>query len=279
VSSPRGERGDEPVLSVRGLSRTYTVGEGWFGRRRIDAVSSVDLDLYEGELVAVVGESGSGKTTLTRMIAGLVSPTSGVITHRGIELHKRTRKQMKDFRRNRSVVFQNPYLSLNPRMRVGKALEEALKVSGAVAKAERATEVDRLLASVGLRADYRTKFPLMLSGGERQRVAIARAISSRPDLLIADEVTSALDVSVSAHIVNLLLELKEARNFSCLFVTHDLSLALAIADRILIMRQGAVVDSGTPHELTHQSVHEYTRQLLDLVIEPTDSLVPASDQS
>ncbi len=267
-----------PLLKVRGLSRAYTVGEGWFGRRRIDAVASVDLDLYEGELVALVGESGSGKTTLTRMIAGLVPPTAGVITHRGIEFGKSSRRQVKEFRRHRSVVFQNPYQSLNPRMRVGKALSEALKVAGTVPKRERAVEVDRLLTSVGLPVSYRSKFPLMLSGGERQRVAIARAISSRPDLLIADEVTSALDVSVSANIVNLLLDLKDARNFTCLFVTHDLSLALAIADRILIMRSGGIVDGGTPEQLMHESVHEYTRQLLDLVIKPEGAMVPSQDE-
>jgi peptide/nickel transport system ATP-binding protein len=201
------------------------------------------------------------------MLAGLVRPSSGVVSARGTELTKRTRRQIKEFRRHTAIVFQNPYQSLNPRMRIGPALSEALNVARVVPKAEVSDEVDRLLTSVGLPVKYRLKYPLMLSGGERQRVAIARAIAGRPDVLIADEITSALDVSVSAQIVNLMLDLKAQRNFSCAFVTHDLSLALAIADRILIMRAGEVVDSGTPDFLQHHATHPYTRQLLDLVFE------------
>jgi len=255
----------EPVLRVEGLGRNYSSGAGWFGRRRVAAVADVDLQLMPDELLVLVGESGSGKTTLSRMIAGLIAPSSGVIEHRGVDLRRLSRRQLQDFRRRRSMVFQNPYHSLNPRMRIGRALTEALKVSRAVPKAERPAEVERLLDSVGLPAAYRSKFPMMLSGGERQRVALARAIASRPELLIADEVTSALDVSVSAHIVNLLLDLKAANRFSCLFVTHDLSLALVLADRIAIMRSGRIVDSGTPAEL-RESTNEYTRELLGVAL-------------
>ena len=258
---------DGPVLEARDVSRTYAIGEGWFGRRKFNAVSSVNLKLKSDELLVIVGESGSGKTTLARMLAGLVRPSSGVVSARGTELTKRTRRQIKEFRRHTAIVFQNPYQSLNPRMRIGPALSEALNVARVVPNAEVSDEVDRLLTSVGLPVNYRLKYPLMLSGGERQRVAIARAIAGRPDVLIADEITSALDVSVSAQIVNLMLDLKAQRNFSCVFVTHDLSLALAIADRILIMRAGEVVDSGTPDFLQHHATHPYTRQLLDLVFE------------
>jgi peptide/nickel transport system ATP-binding protein len=253
-----------PVVEVEGVTCCYTVGHGWFSKRRIEAVSSVDMTLRSDELVALVGESGSGKTTLARTMAGLIKQSSGVIRYRGVELNTRNRRQMREFRKRRSIVFQNPYQSLNPRMRIESALREALKVAGVVEAGEMSDEIDRLLLSVGLPLSYRTKHPLSLSGGERQRVAIARAIAGRPDLLIADEVTSALDVSVSAQIMNLLLDLKSKDDFACLLITHDLTLAMAIADRVLIMRNGAIVASGSPDELRDSS-HEYARELLDVV--------------
>ncbi len=261
-----------PVLEAKNVTRSYVIGEGWFGRRRFNAVSNVDLRLNHEELLVIVGESGSGKSTLARMLAGLVRPSSGVVVAGGTELTKRSRKQIKEFRRHTSIVFQNPYQSLNPRIRIGPALAEALTVARAVPKAEVSAEVDRLLTSVGLPTAYRHKYPLMLSGGERQRVAIARAIAGRPDVLIADEITSALDVSVSAQIVNLVLDLKARRNFSCVFVTHDLALALAIADRILIMKSGEVVETGTPEFLQNYATQPYTKQLIDLVYESIGSL-------
>jgi peptide/nickel transport system ATP-binding protein len=257
----------DPVVEVCGVSCRFTVNTGWFGRRHIDAVRGVDLELRSDELVALVGESGSGKTTLARIMAGLAKQSSGVIRYRGADLNIRNRQQMREFRKRRSIVFQNPYQSLNPRMRVGSALREAAKVAGFVGKAEIPDEIDRLLGSVGLPVSYRHKYPLALSGGERQRVAIARALAARPDLLIADEVTSALDVSVSAHIVNLLLDLKSAAGFACLLITHDLSLALAVADRIVIMKDGSIVEAGSAADV-RASEHSYTRELLDLAILP-----------
>lgn len=259
--------GSVPLIETRGIACRFTVSSGWFGRQRIDAVNGVDLQLHADELVALVGESGSGKTTLARTIAGLVKPSSGVIRYRGVELNAHSRRQMREFRRHRSIVFQNPYQSLNPRMRIESTLREALKVANAVPKAETSDEIDRLLASVGLPTSYRRKHPLALSGGERQRVAIARAIAARPDILIADEVTSALDVSVSASIINLLLDLKSTANFACLLITHDLRLALAVANRIVIMRAGSVTDSGSPDDVRASS-NDYTRRLLDLTTVP-----------
>jgi peptide/nickel transport system ATP-binding protein len=261
VTTPR----DMPLLDMEGVGRSYTVSDGWFSRRTIEAVRSVDLTLFDDEMVALVGESGSGKTTLGRMTVGLVEPSRGLIRHNGFKLGGRSARQMREFRSKASIVFQNPYQSLNPRMRVETALGEVLHVSGVVPKDKISTEIDRLLASVNLPTSYRTKFPLALSGGERQRIAIARAIAGRPDFLVADEVTSALDVLVSAQILNLLLKLKAERTFTCLFITHDLALAMVVADRIVIMRHGVVVDSGTPRELMESSQNEYTRELLDLV--------------
>src|SRR3954454_9391601 len=256
-----------PVIEIEGAAIRFTVNDGWFGRRHIDAVPGVDLQLYAEELVALVGESGSGKTTLARALAGLQKLAGGRVRYRGVELNNRNRKQMREFRKRRSIVFQNPYQSLNPRMRVESTLREALKVAGVVRSEDISGEIDRLLESVGLPTSYRQKYPLALSGGERQRIAIARAIAARPDVLIADEVTSALDVSVSAHIINLLLDLKSEANFACLLITHDLSLAMAVADRVVIMQGGQVVDEGTPGEVQASS-HEYTRELLDLAALP-----------
>jgi ABC-type dipeptide/oligopeptide/nickel transport system ATPase subunit len=187
----------------------------------------------------------------------LQKPAAGRIRYRGVELDRRHRAEEREFRRHRSIVFQNPYGSLNPRQHIESALSEALRVAKVLPRDEIPAEVDRLLTSVGLPVSYRTKYPLALSGGERQRVAIARAIANRPDILIADEVTSALDVSVSAQILNLLLDLKT-----------DLPLAMAVADRVAIMQAGEIVDRGTPDELMNHSEHPYTRQLLDLVTLP-----------
>lgn len=240
----------EPLVEVKDLSRHYTVSSGWFSRRTIDAVKSVSLEIYPNEILALVGESGSGKTTLGRMIVGLVKPSGGTIAHWG------------DRSNGAAIIFQNPYQSLNPRLRVGTALAEALKVSRVVPKSEIRQEVDRLLEAVQLPLSYAAKYPIALSGGEQQRVAIARALAVRPDFLVADEPTSALDVSVAAQVLNTLLDARRERSFACLFITHDLALATAIADRLMIMKDGSIVDSGSPEGLMSSPGHPYTEELL-----------------
>jgi ABC-type glutathione transport system ATPase component len=256
------DSGIPPLVSVRDLNCTFTVNQGWLGRRQVRAVDGVSFDLHAGEIVALVGESGSGKTTLARAIAGLRPWTEGSVLYRGTDLADMPRQQRRDFRRRRAIVFQNPYASLNPRMRIEDTLGEMLKVTGTAPGGQVSAEIDRLLESVALPRSYRVKYPLALSGGERQRVAIARAIAGKPDLFIADEMTSALDVSVSAQIVNLMLDLREQLQFACLFITHDLTLALAVAQRVEIMQSGRVVDRGTPGWLTQESTHDYTRLLM-----------------
>jgi peptide/nickel transport system ATP-binding protein len=250
------------VIELTKVCCTYQLREGWVGKRHVEAVKDVDLALHANEMVALVGESGSGKTTLALTIAGLLRQRSGTIRFHGRDRATSTRQEIRSFRRKRSIVSQDPYSSLNPRMRIETALAECLRVARVGPSGGISAEIDHLLESVGLSPSYRTKYPHALSGGERQRVAIARAISSRPELLIADEVTSALDVSVSAHIVNLLLDLKDESRFACLFVTHDLPLALAVADRIVIMRRGVVVESGSPEALLRGARHPYTQELL-----------------
>ena len=254
-----------PIVEATKVCRHYDVSSGWFSRERIDAVKSVSLRLYAEEMVALVGESGSGKSTLGRMLVGLTEPTGGSISFEGVPLESRSRRRMREFHRRSSIIFQNPYQSLNPRMRVGDALAEALKVASFPGDRIEG-EVRRLLRSVQLAESYAGKYPLMLSGGERQRVAIARAIAGGSQFVVADEATSALDVSVSAEIVNLLLDLKDEQKFACLFITHDIALAMALAERILIMRAGEIVDSGTPDELMSGGGHPYTRELVETML-------------
>lgn len=257
------DRSQRPLLRADGLARSYTVTSGWFGRRRIEAVRPTSFTICEDEVVALVGESGSGKTTLARMTVGLIKPTSGSLLYRDISWRQPTRAQQKMLHKECAIVFQNPYQSLNPRMRIGTALAESVKHAGAVPSDRISREVDRVLEAVHLPIAYRKKYPRTLSGGERQRVALARALSQRPKYLVADEPTSALDVSISAEILNLLMELRDENHFSCLFVTHDLGLALAIADRVLIMRDGEIVDSCTVDEVRERPLTSYAGELLD----------------
>jgi peptide/nickel transport system ATP-binding protein len=264
---------DRPLISVHDLEVTFKVSQGWIGHRSVRAVDGVSLDLHAGEVVALVGESGSGKTTLARSIAGLRPWSAGSVHYRGVNLADMTRRQLHEFRSRRGIVFQNPNASLNPRMRVEDALGEMLSVSKTVGRKQISSEIDRLLDSVALSRSYRVKFPLELSGGERQRVAIARAIAGRPSLFIADEITSALDVSVSAQIVNLVLDLRDELQFACLFITHDLTLALAVAQRVEIMRFGKVVDGGTPSYIANESTNQYTKILMTRQLDA----VPAQD--
>ncbi len=255
-------RTESPLVSVHDLEVTFKVSTGWFGNHPVRAVDGVSLDLHAGEVVALVGESGSGKTTLARSIAGLRPWSAGSVHYKGVNLADMTRRELSAFRSRRGIVFQNPNASLNPRMRVEDALGEMLKVSTTVGRNQISAEIDRLLDSVALSRSYRVKYPLELSGGERQRVAIARAIAGRPSLFIADEITSALDVSVSAQIVNLVLDLRDELQFACLFITHDLALALAVAQRVEIMKTGKVVDRGTPSYIANESTNDYTKVLM-----------------
>jgi peptide/nickel transport system ATP-binding protein len=252
----------DPLIRVSGVTRRYPAGTKWFRKRHLEAVRNVDLEIMPGEVVALVGESGSGKSTLGRMTLGLVEPSEGQITFESVSWQARGRRARRELHRHSAMVFQNPYQSLNPRMRIGDALAEALQVAEVVDKSEVPDEVCRLLDQVHLPTNYRAKYPHALSGGERQRVAIARALACRPRYLVADEPTSALDVSISAEILNLLMDLKDAQNFACLFITHDLALALVLADRVMIMRDGEIVERGTPEQVTTNPSNPYTAQLL-----------------
>ncbi len=253
----------EHVLTVRGLTKFYSGGSRLRGSsHQVRAVDGVDLHIGPGEILGLVGESGSGKSTVGRCVTRLTRPTSGSIELLGREIGQLSEHRMRPLRRDVHIVFQDPYSSLNPRMTIGDIIAEPLRQQGLRSRRERVREVEDMLERTGLRAETRSRFPHELSGGQRQRVALARALIRRPRLVVADEPASALDVSVQAAILNLLLELRQQLNFSCLFISHDLSVVEFISDRIAVMYLGRIVELTTREQLFTAPQHPYTQALL-----------------
>ncbi|MQW02007.1 ATP-binding cassette domain-containing protein [Sinorhizobium medicae] len=243
----------------------------------IRAVSDVSLEVEQGKTLALVGESGSGKSTTAHCLCGLVVPTSGEITVDGKHLLTLRGRELRDLRRRIGVVFQNPYSSLNPRMRVGKIIGEAVALSQKLTRRELRDAVIEHLVEVGLSEVFFDRFPHALSGGQRQRVAIARALALQPEILVLDEPTSALDVSVQANIMNLLSSIKAAKGLTYIFISHNLAVVESIADTVAVMRRGEVVEYGEVGDVLQNPKHEYTRLLLDSVMstDPDWQFVPA----
>jgi len=252
------------LLSARGLAHSFSRPERGAGKKgSLQALRGVDLDLVQGECLALVGESGSGKTTLVRALLRLIEPTEGEVLYGGEDVLKLSRRELQAFRRKAQIVFQDPFGSLNPRLRAGPMLEEVLKVHdrerGPSARRER---VEELLKLVGLHHSHTRRYPHEFSGGQRQRLGIARALSVEPEFLILDEPVSALDLSVQAQILNLLRELQGQLALTVMLVAHDLSVVRQVADRIAVMYLGQLVEVASADEVFGDPRHPYTRGLL-----------------
>ena len=261
----------EPLLSVRGLTvefqRRRSLADVMLGRKAMTAraVDGVDIDVYPKETLGLVGESGSGKTTLGRAILGLYRPSSGHILFDGQDVSKGGAKARQRLHRNLQMVFQNPYSSLNPRMTVAQTIGEALRFHQVVPPHDIPVEINRLLGLVGLTADMAGRYPRALSGGQCQRAGLARAMSVRPSMLVLDEAVAALDVSIQAQVLNLLLDLREAHGLSMIFIAHELSVVRHISHRVAVMYLGKIVEIGTCEEIFDRPKHPYTQSLLAAV--------------
>ena len=255
------------LLSIRGLRKDFPLRTGLLQRRAgvRTALAGVDLDVHRGECVALVGESGSGKTTLARCALQLLPATAGSIRFDGVELSTLPSSELRRLRRRFQMVFQDPQASLDPRFRIGRAVAEPLAAHGLVPRRERGRAAAELLSRVGLAPALAGRFPHELSGGQRQRVGIARALSTGPDLLVADEPTSALDVSIRAQILNLLASLKDELGLSLLLIAHDLAAVAHLADRVVVLCAGRVVEEGPADQVLARPRHPYTAALLAAV--------------
>lgn len=251
-----------PILEVKNLNKTFDTATGLL-RKRVshDANKNISLCLDRGQTLAIVGESGSGKTTLARQIIGIEKPTSGIIKLEDCELDFSSKsdrlKRFTDIR----MVFQNPYESLNPNVRIGHSLDQTLAINTNLSANQRREKIIDTLMKVGLAEEHKDRYPHMFSGGQRQRIAIARAIILEPKIIIADEPLSALDVSVQAQIINLLQTLQEEMGISYIFISHDLKVVEHIADNILVMYNGTVVEQGSVTQIFDEPLHPYTQAL------------------
>jgi len=255
------------LLEIRDLKKHFPVGEGLFSRNKgvLKAVDGVNLTVEEGETLGLVGESGCGKSTLGRTILRLIEPTSGEVIFQGKNLLAMPQRELRDMRRQMQIIFQDPYASLNPRMRVGDIVGEGLeihKLAKGKAKRERVIE---LLHQVGLREEHYDRYPHEFSGGQRQRIGIARALAVSPKFIVCDEPVSSLDVSIQAQIINLLQELQEKMHLTYLFISHDLRVVEHISHRVAIMYLGKVVEIAKSDTIYQDAKHPYTKALLSAV--------------
>jgi oligopeptide transport system ATP-binding protein len=254
----------QPMLTVTGLRKTFQVPRS-AGGGAVDAVAGVDLTIGRGEIVGLVGESGSGKTTVAHCVLRLHEPDAGAIVVDGTDITHLSRRKLMPLRPKMHMVFQDPYSSLNPRMKVADIVAAPLRAQRHVRPVSRrkvSAEVDEMLDQVGLSAQLRGRYPHELSGGQRQRVGLARSLIARPLLLVADEPTSALDVSVQAAILNQFADLQRDLGFSCLFISHNLAVVHYLCDRIAVMQRGEIVEAGSREQVFRSPSHPYTRELL-----------------
>lgn len=257
----------EILIEVKNLKTHFPVKRKSLKEKKkvVKAVDNISLVIYKGETLGVVGESGSGKSTLGRTILKLTEPTSGEIFYRDTPITKLKGSELQKYRNAMQMVFQDPFSSLNPRMRVGDILEEPMKLQLSMSKKDRQNRVLTLLEKVGMRADAANKFPHEFSGGQRQRIGIARALAINPAFIIGDEPVSALDVSVQSQVLNLMMDLQEEFDLTYLFISHDLSVVKHISDRVAVMYLGNIVEIGEKESIFSSPMHPYTKALLQAI--------------
>src|SRR6187397_1425722 len=265
--SARDGGGMTPLLDVRSLVKDFHAGRGWFGGpgSATRAVDEVTFSIAEGEMFGLVGESGSGKTTTGRCVLRLIEPTTGEVVFKGLDVRALSAADLRSARRHFQIVFQDPYSSLNPRMRVGTIVEEPLIIHGRGTVPERRERVAELFRLVGLEPAAARRYPHEFSGGQRQRIGLARALALEPSLIVADEPVSALDVSVQAQIVNLLLDLQQRLGLTYLFIAHDLRLVREVCTRVAVMYRGRIVELAPVERIYAAPAHRYTQALLTAI--------------
>jgi len=264
----------KPVVEVNDLKKHFPIRKGLLRRvvGHVHAVDGVSFSIGEAETLALVGESGCGKSTVGRTLLRLIEPTSGAITIEGTDITPLGKKEMRPYRRQMQIVFQDPYASLNPRMRVGDIIGEPLKVHGLASGKQLEEQVEALLARVGLRASQARNFPHEFSGGQRQRISIARALALNPKFIVADEPVSALDVSIQAQVINLMVHLQRTEKLSFLFISHNLAVVEHIAHRVAVMYLGRIVEYADTATLFAKPRHPYTEALLAAVPVPDPAM-------
>lgn len=249
------------LIEVKNLKKYFSVGR----KQTLKAVDNVSFNIYQGETLGLVGESGCGKTTCGKTIMGLYESTGGEVIFDGIDIHKLKGKDKKEFTKRAQIIFQDPYSSLNPRMTVGDIIGEGIDIHELYKGKERQEKIYELLDTVGLNKEHISRFPHEFSGGQRQRIGIARALAIEPEFIVCDEPISALDVSIQAQVVNLLIDLQKKRNLTYLFIAHDLSMVKHISDRVGVMYLGNLVEFTTSDELYNNPLHPYTTALLSAI--------------
>ncbi|HHB0304157.1 TPA: ATP-binding cassette domain-containing protein [Staphylococcus aureus] len=266
-------KNDEVLLSIKNLKQYFNAGK----KNEVRAIKNISFDIYKGETLGLVGESGCGKSTTGKSIIKLNDITSGEILYEGIDIQKiRKRKDLLKFNKKIQMIFQDPYASLNPRLKVMDIVAEGIDIHHlATDKRDRKKRVYDLLETVGLSKEHANRYPHEFSGGQRQRIGIARALAVEPEFIIADEPISALDVSIQAQVVNLLLKLQRERGITFLFIAHDLSMVKYISDRIAVMHFGKIVEIGPAEEIYQNPLHDYTKSLLSAIPQPD----PESERS